>query len=313
MNTKYKASAEHPLHLYYGDLDGSGKKHLVEAGYENDILYPKRGRSCSSRAMPELSKRFQSYHQFASATLAEIYGQELNRSIEKSVTTLESGAFLNDGEGHFTFKPFPRVAQISQGFGIAIAEVNGDSYPDVYLVHNNFHPQAETGRFDSGASQLLLGRGDGTFTPVPSEALSIPGDAKALAMMDWNRDGAPDWLVTQNNGPLLALQHLGGTRMVRLIGPNTVGARIRVISEDGIEQIAEIQAGGGYLSQSARAATFGISGDQATVHIRWADGRESRKTGDPKAKVWTFAAPTCMGDWIDGLWFVGSIRGAPSD
>ncbi|MGY8686971.1 MAG: FG-GAP-like repeat-containing protein [Verrucomicrobiales bacterium] len=291
LNTKYKASPDHPLHLYYGDLDGTGEKHLVEAGYENDVLYPKRGRSCSSRAMPGLSKRFQSYHDFASATLTEIYGQELERSIEKSVTTLESGAFLNDGQGHFTFKPFPRVAQISQGFGIVMAEVNGDQYPDVYLVHNNYHPQAETGRFDNGASQLLLGQGDGTFTPAWAEALSIPGDAKALVMMDWNRDGSPDWLVTQNDGPMLAFQHPGGMQMVRLKGPNAVGARVTVVSKDGSQQTAEVHAGGGYLSQSTAAVAFGSAGDGiSSVRIRWADGKVSQETPDPKAKVWTFVA-----------------------
>ena len=279
LNTKYKASPAHPLQLYYGDLAGTGKKRLVEAGYEADILYPKRGKSCSTRAMPALGERFTSYHQFASATLTEIYGQRLNDAVKQSVTTLDSGAFLNDGKGRFTWRPFPRVAQQSPGHGIVIAELNGDTHPDVYFVQNDFQPQAETGRFDSGLSQVLYGNGDGTFeAPVANEGLLVPGDATALAMMDWNRDGGADWLVGQNDGPMLAFQRRKGgadTVMVRLQGSLVAGTRVQVVSKNGLTQTAELQQGSGYLSQSASMLSFGGVGNGAKVHIRWPDGRKT--------------------------------------
>ncbi len=301
LNTKYKASAERPLLLYYGDFDGSGKGHLIEAGYEADILYPKRGRSCSSRAMPALSQRFKSYHAFASATLSEIYGDQLGKAIEKKVATLESGAFLNNGAGHFSFVPFPRIAQVSQGFGIVIAEVNGDHYPDVFLTQNNFHPQAETGRFDSGVSQLLLGTGNGRFRSAGQGAPVVPQDAKALAVMDWNRDGAPDWLISQNDGPVLAFQNNAPWPVVtiRLQGAQVVGSRLQLRSADGATQTAEIQAGGGYLSQSAATVTFGLESaehgesddDAVTLTIWWPDGRVTREKPNLEKTVWTFTAP----------------------
>lgn len=293
LNTKYKASAEHPLHLYYGDLAGTGQKRLVEAGYEADTLYPKRGKSCSTRAMPTLGKRFTSYHQFASATLTEIYGQRLNEAVEKSVTTLTSGAFLNDGDDHFSWMPFPRVAQLSPGYGIAVAELNGDTRPDVYFVQNNFQPQAETGRFDSGLSQVLYGNGDGTFE-VPAEpiGLIVSGDATALVMTDWNRNGGADWLVGQNDGPVLAFQRAKGTPatlMVRLRGSLIAGSRVQVVSKTGLTQTAELQQGGGYLSQSASMLSFGAVGDGAKVRIRWPDGRTTEAS--VTKPFMTFTAP----------------------
>jgi len=264
------------LHLYYGDLAGTGKKRLVEAGYEADTLYPKRGKSCSTRAMPALGKRFTSYHQFASATLTEIYGQRLDDAVEKSVTTLSSGAFLNDGNGRFSWIPFARSAQLSPGYGIAIAELNGDTHPDVYFVQNDFQPQAETGRFDSGLSQILYGKGDGSFEASEEPmGLIVPGDATALVMTDWNRNGGADWLVGQNDGPMLAFQRskdAPATLMVRLQGSLVAGARVQVVSKAGITQTAEVQQGGGYLSQSTSMLSFGAVGDGAVVRIRWPDG-----------------------------------------
>ena len=38
LNTKYKASADQPVMVYYGDY-GDGKRHLIEASYENGVLF----------------------------------------------------------------------------------------------------------------------------------------------------------------------------------------------------------------------------------------------------------------------------------
>ncbi len=291
-NTKYKASTNHPLHLYYGDVDGTGKPHLIEAGYEADTLYPKRGKSCSTRAMPGLAERFATYHDFASATLTEIYGTQLENATMKSVNTLASGAFLNDGRGHFRFVPFPRLAQASQGFGIVLTEVNGDTFPDVYFVQNNFHPQPETGRFDSGLSQLLLGQGDGTFVSVDAvdSGLLVPGDATALAILDWNRDGGPDFLIAQNAGIPLTFQHQRGTtRLVRLQGSQVVGARLTLTLVDGRSQTAQLACGTGYLSQSTQGVFFGLpSGAEIrSLLVQWPEGGQTEIRPDAKERVWT--------------------------
>ena len=67
-NTKYKeATPEKPKLLYYADCDNTGRKNIVEVKREADTLYPERGRSCSSTAMPFLKTKFPTYHAFASA------------------------------------------------------------------------------------------------------------------------------------------------------------------------------------------------------------------------------------------------------
>jgi len=54
LNTKY----ETPALLYYGDVDGSGRKRILEAEMEKGKCFPIRGLSCSSNAMPFLRKKF---------------------------------------------------------------------------------------------------------------------------------------------------------------------------------------------------------------------------------------------------------------
>ena len=54
LNTKYRASKSSPAILFYGEFDGSGQKHILEAAAHDSALYPLRGKRASESAMPML-------------------------------------------------------------------------------------------------------------------------------------------------------------------------------------------------------------------------------------------------------------------
>ena len=62
LNTKYHASADQPVMMYYGDFEGYGEFQIVEAAKVGDKEWPIRGRSCSIGAMPTLAERFKTFH-----------------------------------------------------------------------------------------------------------------------------------------------------------------------------------------------------------------------------------------------------------
>ena len=291
LNTRYHATAEHPVRLFYGDLDGSGVRHLIEADYEGDTLYPVRGKSCSTNAMPSLAEKFTTFNAFALASLDEIYTDDrLKKAEEFQINTLESGVLLNDGTGRFTFAALPRLAQASPGFGVVLTEVDGDGHADIYVAQNFFSPQAKTGRMDGGLSLLLKGAGDGTFAPVwPHESgLVVPGDAKGLTAADLNADGWVDFIIGINDGELITYEHRGSTvervLTVRLSGRSgnqaAIGSRVTLERSDGHRQTAEVHAGSGYLSQSPATLTFGLGATHtaSTLTIRWPDGTTTTTT-----------------------------------
>ena len=138
LNTKYHASPQEPARIYYGDFEGDGEMHIVEAKMKGDKLLPVRGKSCSQNAMPMVRSRFPKYHDFASALLPEIYTPKcLDDALTVETNSLESGVLINDGEGRFTFYALPRIAQVSPGYGVVLTDVDGDGTADLYLVQNS--------------------------------------------------------------------------------------------------------------------------------------------------------------------------------
>jgi hypothetical protein len=287
LNTKYHASAEKPTLLYYGDFESKGRKNIIEAEFEDETLFPVRGRSCSSRAMPHLVKKFDSYSSFALADLTEIYQPKcLNESKRCEANTLESGVFINDG-GKFTFKPFPRLAQVAPGFGIVAGDFNGDSDADLYIVQNFYSPQAETGHMAGGVSVLLTGNGDGTFAAMPprQSGLYIGGDAKSLATVDLNGDGRLDFVAGVNDDDLVTFQRSQRAEKVLCVqlqgkSGNTLaaGARIKVKFDDGTHRTVDVTSGSGYLSQSSALVNLSVPAGVKTgnIEVRWPDGTSKK-------------------------------------
>jgi hypothetical protein len=303
LNTPYSGSVENPALLYYGDFtpDGSGaeRPRIIEVMFENGIAYPFRGKSCSTHALPSLGNKFTLYEEFADASLEDVYSPRcLSDAQEFTATTFESAVLINDGSGRFNFRPLPRLAQASPGFGVVLTEVNGDAHADLFIVQNFFGSQPEVGNFDGGVGLLLRGDGDCRFTPVwPDESgLVVPGDATALTTTDLDGDAWPDFVVAVNDGLLQAFRHQGKStnRILKLRleadpgNPTAVGARVTLQLEDQLPQTAEQYAGGGYLSQSSSELVFGLGcpGKSAKLSVVWPDGTTTLRTvGDDERSI----------------------------
>ena len=301
LNTKYHANTERPASIYYVPFEKTGAYEIIEGEYEGDKLFPVRGRSCSSRAMPSLKEKFPTFHDFGAALLPEIYTQEkLNSSLKFTANQLASGVFVNDGHGHFTFRELPRLAQTSPIFGTAAFDFNGDGNVDIFATQNFNGPQVETGRFDGGISLLMLGDGKGGFTvATPAQSgIAISGEGRGVVVGDWNRDGRPDLVVTRINDTPMAYAnradsagHFFAIKLKGQVGnSDAIGGKITVHYKDGTAQANELYAGSGYLSQSEPLAFFSYaSGNEPqTIGVTWPDGKQTShqfKAGKAKLEL----------------------------
>ena len=112
-NSKYHTSVAHPHRLYYEDFDKNGTLDLVEAEFEGETEYPVRGRSCSSRCMPFIAKKFGTFHDFSKASLSDIYETDNKEASFFEVTDLNTVVLWNDGEGFFDAQALGYLAQSS--------------------------------------------------------------------------------------------------------------------------------------------------------------------------------------------------------
>ena len=159
------------------------------------------------------------------------------------------------------------------------------------------------GRFDGGLGLFLRGDGHGHFTPVPplESGLLVPGDAKAVAVADYDGNGWPDFFITRNNDITLVYLNRGvpgrNSFGVALHGgagnPTAVGALITVQLADGSTQTSEVRAGGGYLSQSSAVCFFGypLNNPPKEIRVRWPLGGTTTQPWPGPQKVITLTAP----------------------
>jgi hypothetical protein len=283
LNTKYKASPEHPARLYFGDFDGNGTRDLVEAKYEGDNLLPVRGRSCSSQAMPFLKEKFPTYDQFASSLLTDIYTDaKLAQAGQLAATTLASCLLRNDGKGHFTVEPLPRRAQIAPIFGMAAV---GDL---LVCAQNSYAPEPETGRHDGGTGLVLRATKNGLVVVPPEQhGLVEFGDHKALVARA--AGDRVEFVFARNDGPLhahgLAYAPLAVPVPASKGNPQAIGARLRVHFADGTVRAIEREAGGSYLSHApAWFARWQHGPDVTKIELRHPDGRTETLPAPPAGR-----------------------------
>lgn len=179
-----------------------------------------------------------------------------------------------------------RPSLLTLTFGMALADFDLDGDLDLFTANGHVQPHIEQVKENIRFRQpphLFQNRGDGTFEDVWSGVGTIPDGswlARSVSWADFDNDGDPDLLVTENNGPIHLLRNdtdAGRGITVDLRGQR-VGAEIEVWL-DGRSQRRFVRAGESYLAQSQLNPIFGW-GDAATVDsvvVRWPSGGVSRE------------------------------------
>ena len=105
---------------------------------------------------------------------------------------------------------------------------------------------------------------------------------KGLVVGDLDNDGCIDIAINCNDGPAVILRNQGGTvnhwLLINLVGSvsnrDGFGARVHVISEQGLEQHAFASSAGSYLSASDNRVRFGLGASRKVrlLEINWPSG-----------------------------------------
>ncbi|MEL7001781.1 MAG: FG-GAP-like repeat-containing protein, partial [Bacteroidota bacterium] len=202
LNYKYKASIDEPFEIYADDFDNNGKTDIVLSYQEDGTMYPLRGRQCSSEQMPEIAEKFETYHDFGSASLIDVYGEsELEAALHYKAVTFASSYIENKGNGTFEIQKLPNQAQFSSVNSILVKDVDTDGRLDLILAGNLYPAEVETTRNDASIGAILLNTENG-FEPIAPHlsGFKASGDVKKMSLLKTNDS---DLVIIAKNDDLI--------------------------------------------------------------------------------------------------------------
>ena len=207
LNSKFRASPDTPLTLYRSDFDQNGSVEPVVTYFHKGVETPFASRDELGKQMPFLNKKFRTYHDFAGATLEELFSSTaLEKAEKKQVFELRSCVFLNDGHGQFEKIPLPNIAQASTIYDFLPEDLDRDGDTDLILIGNLYEMSTQLGRLDALQGLVLKNNGGGSFSWAPELALPVSGAGRAIEPL--RIENKEHFIIGRNNAtPIFLSKH----------------------------------------------------------------------------------------------------------
>ena len=156
LNSKFKASNEHPLRVYTSDFDGNGQTEPIVAVFKENAYYPLSSTDDLSTQMVSLRKSFSSYNEFAGKSMVEIFSQEqLDAASLYEAEFLGSGFLRNEnGISNQEFVPFESELQTSP-ISSSLKIKNSSGEHSLLLGGNYLGVKPYHGKYDTFSGALI--------------------------------------------------------------------------------------------------------------------------------------------------------------
>jgi len=200
------------------------------------------------------------------------------------------GLYRNEGHALFVDAApgsgVGRATIATLAFGCAFLDVDLDGREDLVVADGHIEPDIERVQAKVTYAEpphLFLNVGSGKMVEITTdvgEAFAAPQVARGVATGDLDGDGDLDMVFTQNGAAarvfrndLLQPRHWLRVALKGTAPRDPIGAVVKLTC-GGATQVRPVRGGSAYLSQSARALTFGL-GSATTVEaleVRWPSG-----------------------------------------
>lgn len=192
--------------------------------------------------------------------------------------------FRRDGEGFSDATREAGIAESSRGmlgFGTQFLDADLDGRLDLLVANGHIDDYRPYGRPYKMRAQFYWNAGSGRFVESKGgEHFNRELRGRAMARLDWNRDGREDVVITDMDEPAALLTNTtkshGNNLTIRLRGRSSrcaIGARV-VVRVGGRSISRHLTAGDGYQASNQRQLVFGLAAAQVVdvVEVSWPSG-----------------------------------------
>lgn len=201
LNSKLKATQDHPIWLYHADFDSNGQGDPLIFHYMEGRLVPFASRDDLMRQIPGIKKLHESYLDYAQISSPRDIFNSSNLSVAQQLKaeTLTSGVYWNQGNGKFTYQAFPILAQFSPIQDFAIMEKQNEKFLICFGNFSGF--RSDLGQA-MASPMAIISYKDGTFkTFDPALGENVWGEYRAAKPIQLK--GTPHLIgVRNNNSPV---------------------------------------------------------------------------------------------------------------
>ena len=205
LNTRLKATEKEPITMYYNDFDDNGKFEQIITFYLQGKEIPFANKDEIQRQIPKIKKSFLYAEDFAKANLYDIFTKDkLKASKVAKAYHFANTLFINNGKGQFTSKVLPWEAQITAYKAAVTLDANGDKWPDILMMGNFYDNNVQMGRYDADYGTILVNTGKQDFKATPMNGLSVKGQVRQIAPIQFNKQLA--YVLGMNSDSLRLIQ-----------------------------------------------------------------------------------------------------------
>jgi hypothetical protein len=228
---------------------------------------------------------------------AEDYDHSGRQSLVIGNFTNESiSLYHNDDSGLFSDKSvasgIASPSAKSLTFSTFFFDYDLDGLPDIFAVNGHVADDISVVQPTVHYAEpplLFRNKDNGKFEDVSDKlgvALRQSIVGRGAAYADFDNDGDLDLIISTNNGPAKLLRNDNGNQndmlRIKTVGTRSnrdgIGAKITVITSEGLHLSKIVKTGSSYLSQSELPVTFGLGKPKPnttlTVEIVWPSGKK---------------------------------------
>ena len=184
-NSRFKASMERPIKLYYNDFDRNGSEEgVLTFNASNGKDYPYALRHNLIDQMKILKKKFPNFESFKDADISKIFNKdELENATISEVNNLQTTILINNGKLRFNKITLPKEVQFSPIYAINSADFDNDGDKDILMGGNLFNAKPEVGIYDASYGIYLENLGDNKFKYIKNgNGFFVKGEVRDIVI-----------------------------------------------------------------------------------------------------------------------------------